>query len=308
MPKNADAISTFGRSILILTPQRALKFTALTKERHYVWLAALSFLSHSSLGTEDLSTLPPVPPKEFYRPADLRSTAVLRRNPIRDSIRLAKGQSRPDIAGRRAHTTPSNELQEKVINEYAGTFGRQEHEDAAEAPLVPRFAAHTRHRSSTGPKPMPPITYRAFPTISKSSNRSLTAVSSDTHGYASSHAERPGLGSIHSSFPSRMRRDSSTRTSEAETGNFFDAVGTVRMEAFVDRTREVKNDYVRTQSARDERIGSRQDERGKDEETRPPRSSYRTRQGRKKDMSYWGASQEVNRIEAVLSKDPFKGF
>jgi hypothetical protein len=32
----------------VLTPQRALKFTALTIERHYVWLTALSFLSHSS--------------------------------------------------------------------------------------------------------------------------------------------------------------------------------------------------------------------------------------------------------------------
>ncbi|MCJ1389830.1 hypothetical protein MMC18_002687 [Xylographa bjoerkii] len=308
MPKNADAISTFGRSILILTPQRALKFTALTKERHYVWLAALSFLSHSSLGTDDLSTLPPVPPKEFYRAADQRSTAVLRRNPIRDSIRLAKGQSRPDIIGRRAYTTPSNELQEKVINEYTGNFVQQEHEEAAEPPLVPRFAAHTRHRSNTGPKSIPPNSYRAFPTISKSSNRSLTAASSDTHGYASSNVERPGLGSMHSSFPRRMRGDSSTHTSEVETGNFFDAVGTVRMEAFVDRTRGIENDYVRTLSARDERSGSRQYERPQDEERRPPRNSYRTRQGRKKDMSYWGTSHEVNRIEAVFSKDPFEGF
>ncbi|MCJ1383730.1 hypothetical protein MMC17_006844 [Xylographa soralifera] len=308
MPKNADASSTFGRSILILTPQRALKFTALTKERHYVWLAALSFLSHSSLGADDLSTLPPVPPKEFYRAADQRSTAVLRRNPIRDSIRLAKGQSRPDIAARRAYTTPSNELLGKVINEYTGNFVQQEHEEAAEPPLVPRFAAHTRHRSNTGPKPVPPNSYRAFPTISKSSNRSLTAASPDTSGYAWSNAERPGLGSMHSSFPRRMRGDSSTYTSEVETGNFFDAVGTVRMEAFVDRTRGVENDYVRTQSARDERSGSRQHERPEEEEKRPPRNSYRTRQGRKKDMSYWGASHEINRIESVFLKDPFEGF
>ncbi|MCJ1397869.1 hypothetical protein MMC11_001065 [Xylographa trunciseda] len=308
MPKNADTISTFGRSILILTPQRALKFTALTKERHYVWLAALSFLSHSSLGADDLSTLPPVPPKEFYRPADQRSTAVLRRNPIRDSIRLAKGDSRPDIGGRRAYTTPSNELQGKVLNEYTRNFAQQEHEEAAEAPLVPRFAAHTRHRSNTGPKPIPQTSYRAFPTISKSANRSLTAASSDTYGYASSNAERPGIGSMHSSFPRRMRGDSSTHASEVETGNFFDAVGTVRMEAFVDRTRGAENDYVRTQSARDERSESRQYERPMEEEKRPPRSSYRTRQGRKKDMSYWGASHEVNRIEAVFSKDPFEGF
>ncbi|MCJ1434754.1 hypothetical protein MMC27_004124 [Xylographa pallens] len=308
MPKSADASSTFGRSILILTPQRALKFTALTKERHYVWLAALSFLSHSSLGADDLSTLPPVPPKEVYRPADQRSTAVLRRNPIRDSIRLAKGQSRPDIVGRRAYTTPANELHHEVINEYTGSFVQQAHEEAAEPPLVPRFAAHTRHRSNTGPKPVPPNSYRAFPTISKSSNRSLTTASPDTHGYAWSNSDRSRLGSMHSSLPRRMRGDSSTYTNEVEMGNFFDAVGTVRMEAFVDRTRGVENDYVRTQSARDERSGSRQHDRLEEEEKRPPRSSYRTRQGRKKDMSYWGASQESNKIEGVFLKDPFEGF
>ncbi|MCJ1285713.1 hypothetical protein MMC26_005054 [Xylographa opegraphella] len=308
MPKNADASSTFGRSILILTPQRALKFTALTKERHYVWLAALSFLSHSSLGADDLSTLPPVPPKEVYRPADQRSTAVLRRNPIRDSIRLAKGQSRPDIGARRAYTTPSNELHSKVINEYAGSFVQQEHEEAAEPPLVPRFAAHTRHRSNTGPKPAPSNSYRAFPTISKSSNRSFTAASYDTSVYAWSNSERPGLGSMHSSVPRRTHGDSSTFTSDVETANFFDAMGTVRMEAFVDRTRGMENDYVRTQRARDERSGSRQHERPEEEWKRPPRNSYRTRQGRKKDMSYWGANQEVNRAEDGFLKDPFEGF
>lgn len=39
----------FNRSILILTPQRALKFTASSSERHYVWLTALSFLSQPKL-------------------------------------------------------------------------------------------------------------------------------------------------------------------------------------------------------------------------------------------------------------------
>ena len=41
MPKGALNGPSFSRSILILTPQRALKFTATSQERHYVWLTAL---------------------------------------------------------------------------------------------------------------------------------------------------------------------------------------------------------------------------------------------------------------------------
>ncbi|KFY08583.1 hypothetical protein V492_06101, partial [Pseudogymnoascus sp. VKM F-4246] len=42
-PKGVNNI--FNRSILILTPARALKFTATSRERHYIWLTALSFLA-----------------------------------------------------------------------------------------------------------------------------------------------------------------------------------------------------------------------------------------------------------------------
>jgi hypothetical protein len=47
-----------------------------------------------------------------------------------------------------------------------------------------------------------------------------------------------------------------------------------------------------------------------------PRGSYRTRQGRKKDMSYWGGGlpdMEIPRAEEnsdafFRSEDPFRGF
>src|SRR6266511_3800393 len=74
LPKGATPTPRFNRSILILTPQRALKFTAMTQERHYVWLTALSFLSHSSLGANDLTALPPVPQQEYELPP--RSTTA----------------------------------------------------------------------------------------------------------------------------------------------------------------------------------------------------------------------------------------
>jgi hypothetical protein len=70
MPKGANPASQFNRSILVLTPERALKFTATTRERHYVWLTALSFLSHSPLSFGDLAALPPIP-QEPAKPPDL---------------------------------------------------------------------------------------------------------------------------------------------------------------------------------------------------------------------------------------------
>ena len=49
----------FNRSILILTPQRALKFTAVSAERHYIWLTALSFLAHSTQAVPEIVAVPP---------------------------------------------------------------------------------------------------------------------------------------------------------------------------------------------------------------------------------------------------------
>ncbi|KAI9678398.1 MAG: hypothetical protein M1822_008044 [Bathelium mastoideum] len=120
-PKNSGPI--FNRSILILTPARALKFTAISSERHYLWLTALSFLSHHP--SQRLSPLPaipvpepksikvpepseisspvepkiPIPEKEPEKPA--RATAMLRRTPLRDSVRIAK-----DRAGVSPHRRP----------------------------------------------------------------------------------------------------------------------------------------------------------------------------------------------------------
>lgn len=94
-PKGPQAV--FNRSILILTPQRALKFTAINADRHYLWLTALSFLAHSQQDVPEMPTptpmfpqqvpdlgIPPPPPSNFSR---------TRKPRIRDSIRLAKSQT-----------------------------------------------------------------------------------------------------------------------------------------------------------------------------------------------------------------------
>lgn len=228
MPRGASQQSSFNRSILILTPQRALKFTALTLERHYVWLTALSFLSHSSLGLDDLATLPPVPQVESG-PRPL--TAALRRNPIRDSIRVAKGKTRQVPNKSRAGAPAQATVPEESFPEMPGRPSNGG--DCAAPPNVPRFAAHSRKRSNTAPKPLS-NPFRSFSgnTVAPSTYSSTTSGSSDLQSPTS--VAHSGVHSGQSSFIHR--------TSEASghpppgMANFFDAVGTVRMEAFVDKS------------------------------------------------------------------------
>ncbi|KAL4778512.1 meiotic cell cortex C-terminal pleckstrin homology-domain-containing protein [Aspergillus varians] len=229
LPKGFNGPAQFNRSILILTPQRALKFTATSIERHYVWLTALSFLSHSAMGAQDLAALPPVPQEEYARPTP---TASLRRNPIRDSIRIAKGRPRPFPKGKKRSLT--NNHPEPVPELPAGLdIGTRASDEAADPPTVPRFSNHARKRSNTAPRmPIPKI--RSF-----SSQNTMPSMRSspDTMRGPSSHSH--GLNSVRSSFSHRTSETSSVRT-----GNFFDAIGTVRMEAFIEQTESNRNRTV----------------------------------------------------------------
>lgn len=271
LPKGANLQNQFNRSILILTPQRALKFTATSLERHYVWLSALSFLSHSTMGLHDLSSLPPAPQEEFTPPAQ---TASLRRNPIRDSIRIAKGRPRPGPKSKRSLNQPEPVPELPAGRESTNSM------DAAAPPTVPRFSNHARKRSNTTPR-MPAIpAIRSFSSQGTMPSNPSTRGSSDTCG-PQSHGPATTINSGRSSF--------SRRTSETsvQTGNFFDAVGTVRMEAFIDQA-----DGNRFRSTR-------------------------ARHGRKA-SSPWGAAQNPRFREVDYSPyddseqlhhdDPFRGF
>ena len=282
MPKGANAANQFNRSILILTPQRALKFTATTLERHFVWLTALSFLSHSSMAMENLSVLPPVPQADFVAAPSVPS---LRRNPIRDSIKVAKGKARPMPRASRSFTAhpvpelPSNE--EDEMNSLA---------EAASPPTVPRFSSHARKRSNTAPR-HPPTSFRSFTShnVAPSSYSATTGGSSDL--YSPSSAGVPGAPSIPSGRSSVSRRTSeASGPSSVGMTNFFDAVGTVRMEAFIDRTeRDLHSD----------RYGG----------------GHKSRHGtRRKESNYWGNSPDIDlRSEGSSeiyfhTEDPFRGF
>ena len=271
MPKGANTAAPFNRSILVLTPQRALKFTALTVERHYVWLTALSFLSHSSVGLQDLAAFPPAPQEEAASPPH----AALRRNPIRDSIRVAKGKPRPMPKGKRSFpSAPVPELPSP------GELDNM----AADAPHVPRFSNHsshhhTRKRSNTAPRPPALHAIRSFSSQgTMPSSHSGTAHSNEPYfSPVAPPALPPGI---------RSGRSSISRTSEGSgrTTNTFD-VGTVRMEAFIDHHAEQIN------------------------RPRPMPIAAKTRHARKA-SSQWSQydAPSVDESELSFRSDPFRGF
>lgn len=297
LPKNAGSQSAFDRSILILTPQRALKFTTVSRERHYIWLTALSFLSHSTRGMDDLASPPPLPQQEYHPPPSQNTGAGFRRTPVRDSIRIAKDRSRPSL-GAHSFSSPIGGVEQGIIQDIIMPWGDREaeSEDAAEAPQVPRVASHARKRSNTGPRPVPLSAFHSYPTNSTAigSSSSLTAPTSrdkyDRFNPRGQDVNRSGLNTRPATMTRRIvmdaNRDSFVAPPPVVPDNFFDPVGTLRMEAFV------RNSMMENQIP----------ERTK-EEPKKAKRSYRTKQGRKKDMSYWGVAESAGSKE-----DPFTGF
>ena len=236
-PKQSGGQVLFNRSILILTPARALKFTATSRDTHYVWLTALSFLSRPSIGDNELVALPPIPRQE-HQVSDQSLAAGLRRNPIRDSIRVAKGKARarstkvgPPLPSPRGGIAQDGSIR--------ASDDKSSHKrlilTAADPPTIPRFSTHGRHRSNTGGRP-PMGALRSFthPPMPLSNHSLGTSYSSEIYGNGSSVA-----GSGFSSGPSSGPNSIDRRTSEVSSAtgmttiNLAEAVGTVRMEAFV---------------------------------------------------------------------------
>ncbi|KAK3724523.1 hypothetical protein LTR37_001147 [Vermiconidia calcicola] len=226
LPKNPELKSAFKRSILVLTPERALKFTTISAERHALWMNALSFLAQSGRLPNEI---PPMPSLPRPPPAPQDPTIIKRyRSPsfgkatVRDSIRIAKGK-RPEL--------PKVALQ-PVSGRLEAMMALENHtrNDSADFPAVPRLyistSRHQRKRSNTSPRLPPAFSgFRSF---------SSTAVPS-----SASSALHPGLttGSTHRrALPSASSKSGSGGDSMAspDRPNFFEAVGTVRMEAFVD--------------------------------------------------------------------------
>jgi len=263
LPKNHGIPEPFNRSILILTPARALKFTAMSRERHYTWLTALSFLAHSPLmapGLADLP-LPPRAPPEVDFVSGRRPS--LDRTRIRDSVRIAKDKARPQPGARLAQLHEGGAVRPPPLpTTLHAALDPDPISDSAEPPNVPRFA-HGRKRSLTGPRaaapaPLRRLAYEAGPTAAFPG--SAAAASAGPPLAASPYASSleygsptfAGAGSVGGGgsgaasvyAPSRSQSAAgSLRNSEASTNgaarrNFFDAVGTMRMEAFIEEGNE----------------------------------------------------------------------
>lgn len=296
LPKNAGSQSAFDRSILILTPQRALKFTAVSRERHYIWLTALSFLSHPSQGMDDLASPPPVPQQEYQRPRSQAPVIGPRRTPIRDSIRVAKAKSRPTV-GVHSYSSPTGVIQDNIVRGagMAWEDNDVESEDAAEPPQVPRVAAHIRKRSSTGSRPVPLSPFQSYLSDNMATSLSSTLQAPTSREKYDRYTPEPRFGSgpnkTQDTLIGRITESSTLVSAPVVPDNFFDqAAGTVRMEAFIGK----ENGYIKPR-------------RGDNESW-----SYGTRQRRKKDWSYWGGSETVSSSvigsPPVRDDDPFTAF
>jgi hypothetical protein len=265
----------FNRSILILTPARALKFTAISRERHYLWLNALSFLAHTGAPVGDFSSMPPPPPPVENTPN--QQVASLRRPRVQDSVRLAKGKANPVM---QRHAT-----QPEPVPSLSSLSGFERPSiGSASPPSIPRGPAHGRKRSSTGPSSAPSsiLPFRTF------SHQQVPSTHSNGSSDMYSSAQPP---SVPSSVYNPTNGALSSRTSEASTSarsHFLDAMGTVRMEAFIDNA-----------------LG---------DPTKRPAPSNQARMNRRRGSSQWSAStrdQVTTRgglFDDFDSGDPFRGF
>lgn len=319
-PKGVPGL--FNRSILILTPERALKFTATTPERHYVWLTALSFLAHSSQAVPEITHPPlPIPQTKIPNFEIPKQTNRLRRGGIKDSIRVAKGKTsitrpglqpaRPDHSAREAESFYTSRASVDT--------------GAAEPPVVPRFTdrtsstgpplAHSRKRSNTGSRIPPPLSFRGFSGPASSSSHaptSSTAEQSIGSPDVSQTQSQPS-GSVAGYNGMSVSGRSSIRTSDASArpgavvSNFFDAVGTMRMEAFISPMQSRFDDYPDEQDEMDMVGMNRRHSR----ERRHRRSdSYYSKKGRPSDDLYSGSKTagEEDYFDSGYSHDPFRGF
>ncbi|KAL1890021.1 hypothetical protein Cpir12675_005562 [Ceratocystis pirilliformis] len=322
-PAPKGATQLFNRSILILTPQRALKFTSTSAERHYLWLTALSFLAHSSQAIPE-NLVPPNPdPVSFEIPPPVKT----RRPGIRDSIRLTKSRhgmsnnfkaaAPPSIPSIPSLPNALSTIGDVMAFQARGSFStqpssnqsqhtRDQSRDAAEPPFIPRFSEramhqgslHGRKRSNTGGHVPPPLSFRGFSGPAGSSSYHVPSGS-----VAGTSINTAGSSDAYQQTSSGNTWAGSQRTSEASSrpsNNFFDAIGTVRMEAFISPLA-----YSQFDDDPDENDEFRASARRRSKEMRRRNSRSRNRDSYN---SRWSGSRTGGEEDFFSRDDPFKGF
>ncbi|KAI5783469.1 hypothetical protein FPQ18DRAFT_111193 [Pyronema domesticum] len=268
MPKGTTQ-PVFNRSILILTPARALKFTAPTKERHYVWLTALSFLSHSAESNDGLLSLPPPMPFE-YEQVNNRNSKMIRDRvdlggdpgfpplepsptpppiPIsapakagafsatRDSVRLAKGKSKASLPSSKVSLGGSALHISSASSETRMAPPRESLETlSAEPPSIPRFPGTSRRRSNSNVRRPNTSNGRGdnYPGSLASYATTLSTGSTNRDSFY-------GVGGIGLTSPGSSIAHGVAGTERMPGGWEAGPMGTVRMEAFVGDSRRPKD-------------------------------------------------------------------
>lgn len=240
---------------------------------------------------DDLAIAPPLPRQEYQHSSSQEPMTGSHRTPLRDSVSAAIVTGRPSIGGH-SYSSPIGLIEQEIIEgaKFPWEDEEAESDGAAEPPQVHRVAAHARKRSSTGPRPVPLSAFHIHPTnaMAVASSRSLQGPTS--RDKYDRYTPQPQVGSGSDAMHSILTHSISEKRlapSPVVPDNFFDTAGTVRMEAFVN---------------------------GKERECviTPRGKSYRTRQGRKKDMSFWGFDASVARSgmgnARLKMEDPFTGF
>ena len=332
-PPPKGSAPLFNRSILILTPARALKFTAVSPERHYIWLTALSFLAHSSQAVPEIVQAPLPIPQPTIPDFEVRQPNRLRKSGIRDSIRVAKGKT----AAARSGPTSVHSGQDGSIREVESFYSAHtDHRDiAADPPIVPRFSErggtygpplppmHGRKRSNTGSRVPPPLSFRGFsgpassghaPTSSTAGLSVGTTGSSDIYNQSQPSSSIAGYNAMSVSGRSSIRTSDASNRPGAVVNNFFDAVGTVRMEAFISPLGMSRFDDFPDEQDEMDFVGmQRRNSRERRRRSRN-RDSYYSSRGRPSDDFFGTGSRTEGEGEYAqfesghFGHDPFRGF
>ncbi|TQS37903.1 hypothetical protein Golomagni_01607 [Golovinomyces magnicellulatus] len=255
-------INLFHRSILIHSSSRAFRFTAVTKESHNNWLKALTFLARSQLLHGHLSST-------INSASNKPQSEARHKNRIQDTIRIAKG--RPNYVSKLSEVSKKTSQSFNDVNHITSSETNcmiVDCDSPADAPIVPRFSERSvfnypntnitssflplyhRRRSNTAPRNPSSSTNKMNNPVTKfncasSSNLAISAAAqknNDAYGYNSYLAPKIIIPSnlnnqLYNSHPNLScnvnQKSPNSEDSCPEKFNFFDPIGTVRMQAFV---------------------------------------------------------------------------
>ena len=207
-----------NRSILILTPERALKFTAVSADRHYLWLKALSFLVHSA--SDQPMTLPLPSNQRLDGESLIRfGGSSSRRGANRETLNLVNNNANdePTLLSRESSTS----------NVFVGVIDEPV-TDAANPPNIPRFY-QGRLRSNTGSRLSRTVTtHRTFSQAQQVYSRQVTRRPDGYNGLPF------GLSRPMNEIELMVNSRASETEKSMDSHNLHEANGTRRMEAFIE--------------------------------------------------------------------------